>query len=1054
MTTLLGEARVRIRPDTSGFGSAAERGISGTLSKLGKLAGAAFTAGLGAATAGAGLGLKVAAEMETARIGFETMLGSAQKADAFLRDLQKFAAKTPFEFPELQTAASSLISIGIDASKVIPIMTTLGNVTSGMGTGAEGVKRATVAIQQMNAAGRITAEDLNQLRDAGIPVFDLLAGATGKAKEELAAMAQNGELGRKELEQLMTALETGKGLERFNGLMEKQSQSLSGLFSTMKDTVQMNLASAMTPLIPSIKTAMAGAAVAMETGLSAISAKFQVIVDQTPNLMGALADQDAQGVAEVLDNILGNTGAHIDIIRTAADQLFPLWNDLVGTFGNLRDVAADLGPVLGVILGGGLKLAWEAIQLLAPVLRDVTGWLSDNEWAVYTLVGAYAALKLATSAHAASMAVAAAGGMAQWLKQTKLISAATKAWSAVQWVFNAAMSANPILKVVTLLGLLVGGLVLAWKHSETFRDVVTGALQKVGDFGKWLWEEALKPAWEGIKTGWDYLVKGISWAWENILKPAWDAVSAAASWLWENVLKPVFGFIGDRWSTLLSNIQWAWENVLQPVWDAVSSAASWLWESVLKPVFGFIGDAWDDLASGFGWVYDNLIRPVFDKFSSAVETVKSGFGTAVDWIKQTWESLKDALMGPVQWVIDFVWNDGLRKLWNTINDLWGGGDLAEFKLARGGVYAPANRQLSGRMEYATGGVLPGYTPGRDVHHFVSPTGGRLHLSGGEAVMRPEFTKAMGVHGVNTLNKLARTGGARAVAAALAKDQSHADGGIIDLPGWLSTALDWIPGSGGITDVIDAINGGGGFGGGILGEGLVGLARSVGTKLLDKAKALYDGLSLGGSGYRGAKTANGVNGLGPAAAAARAYVMQRWGLTNIGGFARRNIAGTGTPSDHALGKAIDVMIPNYRSPEGIRLGTEIAEYFRTNPGVFGTKYVIWRDRIANGGAGWKPYGHPGGGRSDTLQHRDHPHVSFFDQGGVLEPGLTPVMNATGKPEAVLTNREMQDYKALIASGGQSAPLVGEVHLHSHSGGWQEGMEALNFELRRLKRGGRS
>jgi TP901 family phage tail tape measure protein len=48
-----------------------------------------------------------------------------------------------------------------------------------------------------------------------------------------------------------------------------------------------------------------------------------------------------------------------------------------------------------------------------------------------------------------------------------------------------------------------------------------------------------------------------------------------------------------------------------------------------------------------------------------------------------------------------------------------------------------------RMTFATGGVFPGYTPGRDVHKFSSPTGGDIELSGGEALMVPEFTKRMG-----------------------------------------------------------------------------------------------------------------------------------------------------------------------------------------------------------------------------------------------------------------------------------------------------------------------
>ena len=63
-----------------------------------------------------------------------------------------------------------------------------------------------------------------------------------------------------------------------------------------------------------------------------------------------------------------------------------------------------------------------------------------------------------------------------------------------------------------------------------------------------------------------------------------------------------------------------------------------------------------------------------------------------------------------------------------------------------------------KLAFATGGVMPGYTPGRDVHQFHSPTAGELYLSGGEAIMRPEFTKAVGgEQGVEALNKAARSG---------------------------------------------------------------------------------------------------------------------------------------------------------------------------------------------------------------------------------------------------------------------------------------------------------
>lgn len=63
-----------------------------------------------------------------------------------------------------------------------------------------------------------------------------------------------------------------------------------------------------------------------------------------------------------------------------------------------------------------------------------------------------------------------------------------------------------------------------------------------------------------------------------------------------------------------------------------------------------------------------------------------------------------------------------------------------------------------KVRLATGGIMPGYTPGRDVHRFFSPTGGTLELSGGEPVLRPEAGVALGHDWVHGINAAARQGG--------------------------------------------------------------------------------------------------------------------------------------------------------------------------------------------------------------------------------------------------------------------------------------------------------
>lgn len=61
--------------------------------------------------------------------------------------------------------------------------------------------------------------------------------------------------------------------------------------------------------------------------------------------------------------------------------------------------------------------------------------------------------------------------------------------------------------------------------------------------------------------------------------------------------------------------------------------------------------------------------------------------------------------------------------------------------------------------YYTGGIYPGYTPGRDT--------GYIGVGGGEAIMRPEWTRAMGPDYVHTMNALARGGGVNAIRKAMA-----------------------------------------------------------------------------------------------------------------------------------------------------------------------------------------------------------------------------------------------------------------------------------------------
>ena len=127
----------------------------------------------------AGAALKLAGDFEQTKIAFDTMLGSGVEAQAFLEELEAFAASTPFEFRDLTDAAKKMMALGFSAEQVIPTLTAIGDSVAGLGGGAEMINRVTLALGQMQAKGKVSAQEMQQLAEAGIPAWQMLADKIG-----------------------------------------------------------------------------------------------------------------------------------------------------------------------------------------------------------------------------------------------------------------------------------------------------------------------------------------------------------------------------------------------------------------------------------------------------------------------------------------------------------------------------------------------------------------------------------------------------------------------------------------------------------------------------------------------------------------------------------------------------------------------------------------------------------------------------------------------------------------------------------------------------------
>ncbi len=224
-------------------------------SVIGTLAGAAKYGAIalgGLATAAGVMGVKTLASLETTQIGFETLLGSAKKANDYITWMKKFAEKTPFELEGLTDSARLLLGVGASAKESKQILQSFGDTAGAVGMSQARFQAVMLATSQMISSGKVNLGDLNQLMTNGIPVWKLLSEAMGKPVPVLRDMISKGELMTDEmLPKLMKEMNKDYG-----GAMERQAGTLTGMWSTFMDTINLGLADALLPFQDEIKTGL------------------------------------------------------------------------------------------------------------------------------------------------------------------------------------------------------------------------------------------------------------------------------------------------------------------------------------------------------------------------------------------------------------------------------------------------------------------------------------------------------------------------------------------------------------------------------------------------------------------------------------------------------------------------------------------------------------------------------------------------------------------------------------------------------------------------------
>lgn len=176
-------------------------------------------------------GSAVAAQREQDAIAFNTMLGNGV-GDDYLKDLRIMAAKTPMEYSDL-TAMSRSLATGFkdDPSRMLSLMSSIGNAGSAVGADANGMNTMATAMARMQSSGKTSLEYVNLIQERGVDAIGMLADGLDKSKSKIYDMIRKGQIdGVNAVNIIQKAMDA-----MYDGAMEKQSQTFSGLSSTLAD---------------------------------------------------------------------------------------------------------------------------------------------------------------------------------------------------------------------------------------------------------------------------------------------------------------------------------------------------------------------------------------------------------------------------------------------------------------------------------------------------------------------------------------------------------------------------------------------------------------------------------------------------------------------------------------------------------------------------------------------------------------------------------------------------------------------------------------------------
>jgi len=585
------------------------------------------------------MGIQYNASLQSSTVAWTTLLGTQDKAKSMMKDIEQYAAKTPFTKMGVDTMAKQLHNAGFEGDNLFAQLTKFGDIGGAFGIQEDSLKEMVRQFATVNQATIAYTEDLNILQDRGVPIYKALAEVTGKSVAEVKKMASEGKISADIYNKAIDSIAS-----KTTGAMEGQSKTFQGMTSTLKDNLGMIAGKLLEPLFNKLLEVMP---------------KILELVDGVNSKMTE-GQSFMSALKESIEETFGaNALTNFNLIKDAIIGIVAVWatlksimviNDVVSGIKEFKTNVIDLG--IGIDkMANRLGLAEKATKLYTATMKlmDLAFKATSIGWIVLGITALVAGFILLWNN--------CEGFRNFWIELWEVVKTkAVDAWEAISEFFTETIpeTFNKIIDffkdnwqgiLLFLINPFAGAFKLLYDNCDGFKEFIDGFVEDVGNFFKEGWEAVVTFFTESIPN---FVNDVLQWLGELPGK-IWAFINEAPAKIGEGI-GAILGYIYTLFVTWWEGFVTFWTEMVPNLIIAIAEWFSelpgkiWTWLVQVITDFGvFMADLWNDMTTGIG----NLITGIGEWFAQLPTKVYT-------WLLYTWDRFKS-------WCSD-MWNTASEKI--------------------------------------------------------------------------------------------------------------------------------------------------------------------------------------------------------------------------------------------------------------------------------------------------------------------------------------------------------------------------------------------------------